>query len=394
MMAPVYGIAKTGASALEAASGIGVHSPVMGVGRAVLGSVSTLQLTHCRPSFRVDSVVRDDQSLPVREETVTSTPFGSLRHFATDQSTALPKVLIVPGLAGHFATLVRNTIQTLLIDHDIYVADWHNARDVPVSAGSFGLDDYIQHIIDFLDAIGPDAHLMAVCQPCVPALAAAAVMAADGHPAEPRSLILLAGPVDARINPGRVNEFAAKQSLEKLERFVITTVPWPHRGAGRKVYPGFLQVSGFMGMSPRRHISAFGSLFNDLARSRDDDAARTREFYEEYFAVLDIAAEFYLDTTRVVFQEHDFARGEMVWAGRPVDPTAITRPLLTIEGENDEFCPPGQTEAAHQLCTSIPPELKRHHLQPEVGHYGVFSGSRFEEEIYPEIRSFVASASG
>jgi polyhydroxyalkanoate depolymerase len=280
----------------------------------------------------------------------------------------------------------------MLPDHDVYVADWHNARDVPVEAGPFGLDEYIQHIMDFLAAMGPGAHLMAVCQPCNAALAAAAVMAADDHPAEPASLVLMAGPVDARVNPGRINRFAARQSPARLERTAITTVPWPHAGAGRRVYPGFLQVMGFLGMAPRRHVAAFGGLFDDLARGRDADADRTREFYEEYFAVLDIAAEFYLDTARAVFIDHDLARGQMDWAGRRVDPGAIGTALLTIEAENDEMCPPGQTYAAHALCTGIPDDRKDHHLQPGVGHYGVFNGTRFDGEIYPRIREFIAAA--
>jgi polyhydroxyalkanoate depolymerase len=286
--------------------------------------------------------------------------------------------------------LVRGTVKTLLADHEVYVADWHNARDVPADAGPFGLDDYVQHIIDFLEEIGSDTHIVAVCQPCVAVLAAAAIMAEDDRPAQPKSIILIAGPVDARVNPGPVNEFATKYSARTLERLAITTVPWPHAGAGRRVYPGFYQVMGFMGMAPRRHLSAFASLFVDLAKGHDAEAARTRDFYEEYFAVLDIAAEFYLDTTTVVFQGHHLARGEMVWKGRKVDPAAITSALMTIEGENDEFCPPGQTQAAHDLCPNIPTERKHQLLQEGVGHYGVFSGSSFENKVYPEIRAFFA----
>jgi len=212
-------------------------------------------------------------------------------------------------------------------------------------------------------------------------------MAADDHPAQPQSVILMAGPVDARVNPGRVNEFASRWPLGVLERSVITTVPRPHKGAGRRVYPGFLQVAGFMGMAPRRHLSAFGSLFRDLAVGHEERAHKTRVFYQEYFAVLDVTAEFYLDTARAIFRDHDLARNRMLWRGRKVDPAAIQSALLTIEAENDELCQCGQTEAAHRLCTGIPPERKRHHLQPGVGHYGVFSGTRFEQEIYPEVKA-------
>jgi poly(3-hydroxybutyrate) depolymerase len=300
-------------------------------------------------------------------------------------------VLVVPGLAGHFATLVRETVRTLLRDHEVFVADWHNARDVPVSEGHFGLDEYVEHLIGFMDAIGPGTHLMAVCQPCPAVLAAAALMAEDEHPAQPDSIILMAGPVDARVNPGPVNRFASKRSLDSLERRVITTVPRPHRGAGRRVYPGFLQVVGFMGMDPRRHVSAVTGVMRDFAAGKDQDAERTRAFYREYFAVLDVTAEFYLETVRAVFIDHDLPRGQLHWRDRLVQPAAIGSALLTIEGENDEMCPPGQTQAAHRLCTGIPAGRKRHHLQPGVGHYGVFSGTRFDREIYPRIKAFVAS---
>jgi poly(3-hydroxybutyrate) depolymerase len=311
--------------------------------------------------------------------------------FAKPEAPEQPRILVVPGLAGHFATLVRPTVRTLLSDHEVFVADWHNARDVPVSEGRFGLEEYVEHVVEFMAAIGPGAHLMAVCQPCPAVLMAAALMAEDEHPAQPQSITLMAGPVDARVNPGPVNRVVSKQSIETLERRVITTVPWPHRGAGRKVYPGFLQIAGFMGMDPRRHVSAFAGLVRDYAAGNDDKAERTRAFYNEYFAVLDITAEFYLDTARAVFIDHDLPLGRMQWRDRMIDPSAIRSALLTIEAENDEMCPPGQTQAAHALCTGIPADRKHHHLQPGVGHYGVFSGTRFDRDIYPQIRSFVAA---
>jgi len=382
LTAPLYGMAALHAGALRRLPKPWAGAPPIRASRAVNETVAALRLSHRRPKFGVESV---------REETITSTPFGRLLHFAKDIGTAQPRVLVVPGLAGHFATLIRGTVRALLPDHDVYVADWRNARNVPVAAGRFGLDEYIEHLMEFLDAIGSGAHLMAICQPCVPALAAAALMAEDDHPAQPRSVILLAGPVDARANPGRVNAFAEKHSLESLERRAIVTVPRPLKGAGRRVYPGFLQVAGFMGLDPRRHLSAFAGLARDVGLGNHAEAERTRAFYEEYFAVLDVTAEFYLDTARAIFIEHDLPRGRLEWRGRRVDPAAIETALMTIEAENDEMCCPGQTRAAHDLCTGIPAARKRHHLQPGVGHYGVFSGRRFESEIYPEIRSFIAA---
>jgi polyhydroxyalkanoate depolymerase len=366
--------------------------------RAVLATAEAydaLQLTHDRPDFGVASVLSGGLDVLVSEEVVASTPFASLVRFtkADGSSHAQPKVLIVPGLAGHFATLVRDTVATMLTDHDVYVADWHNARDVPLEAGPFGLDDYVAHLMDFLRAIGPGAHLLSVCQPAVACLAAASIMAEDGDPAEPSSLILLAGPVDTRVNPGRVNRFAQRQSVAVLERTMLHPVPARFRGAGRRVYPGFVQVSGFMGMDPRRHLRAFRALWRDLHRGRSSEAEKTTTFYREYFAVLDIAGEFYLETLQRIFKDNDLPRGRFTWRGRAVDPSRIRSAVFTIEGELDEMCTPGQTEAAHAVCTGIPESRHRHLLQEGVGHYGVFAGSTFKAEIYPQIREFVELAS-
>jgi poly(3-hydroxybutyrate) depolymerase len=355
-------------------------------------TVSALQVTHARPAFGIDSVEVAGETITVSEDTVFSTPFASLLRFAKPVGADQPRVLILPGLAGHFATLVRDTVATMLPDHDVYVADWHNARDVPVDAGRFGLDEFTEHIMVFLREIGPGTHLVAICQPCAAALAAAALMAEDRHPAEPRSLVLMSGPVDARVNPGAINRYSDLYPAGILERSVITTVPKPYAGHGRRVYPGFLQLAGFMGLDPARHASAFARFFLDIAAGREP-SERTRPFYEEFFAVLDIAAEFYLDTARMIFRDHDLARGELRWRGRRVDPSVIRSALLSVEGENDELCPPGQTRAAHALCTGIPAGRKRHHLQKSVGHYGVFNGSNFRREIYPQIRGFIAEMS-
>lgn len=352
-------------------------------------TVDALKVAHTRPAFGIEEVALDGETVPVTQETLHATPFASLQRFSTDRGASRPRVLVLPGLAGHFATLVRDTIETMVVDHDVYVADWHNARDVPVEHGPFGLDEFIEQIMVFLEAIGPGAHLMAVCQPCPAALAAAALMAEDGHPAQPSSLILMAGPVDARVNPGRVNRYANAAAAAMLERAVITTVPRPYKGHGRRVYPGYVQLAGFLGLDPSRHTSAFAKYFLDVAAGRTP-SERTRPFYEEFFAVLDVAAEFYVDTARAVFRDHDLPRGELRWRTRRVDPSLIRTSLFTIEAANDDLCPPGQTVAAHELCSGIPSVRRRHHLQDGVGHYGVFSGSRFRSEIYPRIRDFVA----
>jgi polyhydroxyalkanoate depolymerase len=278
----------------------------------------------------------------------------------------------------------------MLRDHDVYLTDWHNARDIAPQAGGFGLDEYIDHVVRFLHDIGPDAHVMAVCQPCVPVLAASAVMASAGDAARPRSMVLMAGPVDARLSPTEVNHLATTHPIEWFEQNVITTVPHRYAGAGRRVYPGFLQASSFLSMNMPRHVQSHAQLYRDLVSGDDAVADVARAFYDEYFAVLDMDAAFYLDTVRLVFQEFALATGELCHHGECVDPSAITRTgLLTIEAERDDVCGAGQTAAAHELCSRIKPYQKRHHLQPGVGHYGVFSGRRWETQVYPLVRTFI-----
>jgi len=350
-------------------------------------------LTHRRPAFGIDSVVVEGEAVAVREEAVLRTPFGTLLRFAKDTDAVQPRVLLVAPLSGHFATLLRATVRTMLPDHDVFVTDWHNARDVGVAHGRFGLDEYIDHLVDFLREMGPGAHVVAVCQPCVPALAAAALMAEDGDEALPHSLTLMAGPIDARVNPTIVNDLAAGRSLEWFERNVIGIVPRRFAGSGRRVYPGFVQVAAFMRMNPERHRAAFRRLYDDIVAGNEERAVATKAFYDEYFAVLDLTAEFYLETITAIFQDHLLARGELTWRGRPVDPAAITRTaLLTVEGERDDICGVGQTAAAHDLCTSLTPYRRRQHLQAGAGHFGVFSGARWEREVYPEIRSHILKA--
>jgi poly(3-hydroxybutyrate) depolymerase len=350
-------------------------------------------LTHRRPAFGIDSVTVEGREVAVREEAVRTRPFGTLLRFRKDTDAVQPRVLLVAPLSGHFATLLRATVKTMLSDHDVFITDWHNARDIPLTDGRFGFDEHIEHVIRFLDAIGPGAHVLAVCQPCVQVLAAVAVMAADGHPATPRSMTLMAGPVDTRINPTKVNELATSRPIDWFERTLISTVPPPHGGAGRRVYPGFVQLLSFMSLNINRHLKAHIELWGHLARGEAAEAQVIRSFYDEYFAVLDLTAEFYLETVRLVFQEALLARGELRFRGSRVEPRAIRRTaLLTVEGERDDICAVGQTAAAHDLCSGLRPHLKRHHMQPGVGHYGVFSGRRWETRTYPIVRHLMLSA--
>jgi polyhydroxyalkanoate depolymerase len=347
------------------------------------------QITHRRPPFGIDKVTVAERELTVREEVVLGLPFGDLIHFAKDEVDAIqPKMLVVAPLSGHFATLLRSTVRTLLQDHDVYITDWANARDVPVEDGAFGFDDYVDYIVRFLEQIGPDAHVLAVCQPCVQALVAVAIMAEDKHPCQPRSMTLMGGPVYTRAAPTSVNELALSKPMSWFEQTLISRVPAGHPGTGRLVYPGFVQLSAFMSMNPERHISQHRRLQALLAAGKFDEAATIQDFYREYFAVLDLTAEFYLETIDRVFQRDLLGEGKLEYRGRKVRPDAIHRTaLLTVEGERDDICAVGQTAAAHDLCSSLRPHLKRHYLQPGVGHYGLFSGRRWEQQIYPQVRN-------
>ncbi|MCA1325291.1 polyhydroxyalkanoate depolymerase [Herbaspirillum sp. alder98] len=348
------------------------------------------QLTHARPAFDIGSVSEGGRTIAVHEEIVSATPFCTLLRFRKATSEPQPRVLVVAPMSGHFATLLRGTVKTLLRDHDVYITDWRNARDVELGHGRFGMDEYVAHVISFLEALGPGAHLLAVCQPTVAALSAAAVMAEAGNPAQPRSLTLMAGPIDTRINPTAVNELAKSRPIEWFERNLISTVPARHAGAGRRVYPGFVQLGAFMNMNLNRHVDAFRNLYQHLADGEIDRATQIKTFYEEYFAMADLPAEFYLETVRTVFQEHALPLGALRYQGAPVNPAAIRRTaLFTIEGEKDDICAVGQTLAAQELCTGIRPAMRLHHVQTAVGHYGVFNGRRWENEIYPRLRDFI-----
>jgi poly(3-hydroxybutyrate) depolymerase len=403
MLYRAYEVHRRAATPLRATSGLAAQAlaalPPVAAGRAPLRRVrAACELlahagpTHVRPDWGIDSVVVDGREVEVVRRAVLRTPFATLVHFARPAVTGQPRVLLVGPMSGHFTTLLRPTVRTLLADHDVYALDWENARDVPAKHGPFGLDEYVDHVIAALRHLGPDTHVVAVCQPAVPVLAAVAVLAADDDEVQPATLTLMAGPVDTRVNPGPVNDLAAKRPLSFFERWVVDTVPAPLAGAGRRVYPGVAQLTAFMSMDPKRHVNAHRELYSALVEGDMTTAARTRAFYDEYGAVMDVPAEFYLQTLERVFMAQHLATGRFTWRGRPVEPGAIGRTaLLTVEGEKDDMCPPGQTRAAHDLCTGIPAGRKRHHVQGGVGHYGVFSGSRWESGIYPVLRDFVAA---
>lgn len=352
--------------------------------------LARFELSHVRPPFSIDSVEIAGRTVAIREEAALKLPFGTLLHFAKDGEFAQPRVLIVAPLSGHFSTLLRGTVETMLPEHDVYLTDWHNARDVPLAAGRFGVEDYVAYLVRFLEEIGPGGHVLAVCQPCVQTLAAVAVMSADRNPATPRSMTLMAGPIDPRESPTQVNELAVHRSLSWFENSLIARVPARYAGAGREVYPGFLQLVAFLSMNMERHRAAHLRLFEYLATGQTAEAEKIKTFYDEYFAVLDMPAEFYLETIEQVFQEAHLAQGRFMFRGQRVDPGAIRHTaLLTIEGGRDDICGLGQTAAAHDLCRALRPHLKRHHLQSNVGHYGVFNGKRWEREIYPAVRNMI-----
>lgn len=359
---------------------------------------SRLRLTHSRPAYGIASVTVGERELAVTEEAVLTMPFGTLLRFKKEVPANLPfqpPVLLVAPLSGHFATLLRETVRTLLQDHDVYITDWHNARDVSLRHGPFALDDYIDHMIRFTQAIGPGTHVVAVCQPCVAALAATAIMAEDEDPAQPRSLTLMAGPVDCRVNPTGVNTLATSKPIEWFEKNLISHVPLPHAGYMRRVYPGFVQLSAFLSMNLERHKKSFQDMYQHLLDGDVEKANVIRVFYDEYLAVNDLPAEFYLETVEKVFQTYDLPLGKLSYRGRLVKPAAIRRTaLMTVEGERDDICSVGQTVAAQDLCTGIRPYMKTHHVQTGVGHYGVFSGRKWNQQIYPRVREMIHSSMG
>lgn len=352
--------------------------------------LSRTGITHARPDFDIRSAFVNGKEVDVVEENVFNTPFCTLLHFKKDVPAPQPRVLIVAPLSGHFATLLRGTARTMLNEHDVYITDWHNIRDVSLMAGRFDLDAFIDTVIRFLEVIGEGAHVMAVCQPTVATLAACTIMAQGANPCLPRSITLMAGPIDTRVNSTEVNVLATSKPIEWFERCLIGTVPVRYKGGLRRVYPGFMQLSAFMSMNLDRHANSFFDLYRHLVDADLDKANLIRSFYEEYFAMMDLSADFYLETVRKVFQEHHLPLGTLEYRGQRIEPAAIRRSgLLTIEGEKDDICSVGQTLAAHDLCTGIKPYRKRHHVQTGVGHYGVFNGRKWNNEIYPLVRDFI-----
>lgn len=373
------------------------HTPF---GRSAAATAELFERTtrrYAKPEFGIESVLVHGQRVPVQERVVWSRPFCNLLHFdkpAVHNGADQPKLLIVAPMSGHYATLLRGTVETMLSDHDVYVTDWIDARMVPLADGAFDLDDYIDYLISILHFMGPGAHIMAVCQPSVPVLAAAALMETRGDGYLPATMTLMGGPIDTRISPTAVNTLAHNHDLDWFRSNVVMKVPFPHPGFMRDVYPGFLQISGFLGMNLDRHVEAHRDMYRHLVEGDGDSAEKHRDFYDEYLAVMDLTAEFYLQTVDTVFIKHALPEGTMEHRGEPVVPSAIRNvALFTVEGENDDISGVGQTRAAHDICTGIPAERRAHYLQPKVGHYGVFNGSRFRSEIAPRIADFISTHS-
>ena len=348
-----------------------------------------------KPGFGLDFVEVDGKHLPVEERNEARKPFGQLKHFGYEGSEAKPRLLICAPMSGHFATLLRGTVERMLPTHDVYITDWKDARDVPLTGGGFDLEAYIDYLIEWLEHIGPDAggrgaHMLAVCQPSVPAYAAAAIMSAKDHPLRPRTLTMMGGPIDTREAPTVVNDHATRRPHDWFVHNVIATVPPYYKGAGRRVYPGFLQLAGFMSMNLGNHMISHWTMFQNLVEGDGDSAERHKEFYDEYRAVCDMTAEFYLQTVDVVFQRHLLPKGEFNYRGRLVDPGAIHDiALLAIEGERDDISGLGQTKAALDIATGLSDKLKHYHMAPEVGHYGIFNGSKWRDKIAPVVEDWI-----
>jgi poly(3-hydroxybutyrate) depolymerase len=345
-----------------------------------------------KPEFGIDHVKVGKKSVPVMEEIALRKPFGQLKHFRKEGIEGQPKLLIVAPMSGHYATLLRGTVERMLPGHDVYITDWRDAKLVPLTEGSFDLDDYIDYLIEFLETVGPGGHMIAVCQPAVPAFAAVALMNADKHPCRPRSLTMMGGPIDTREAPTAVNLLATERPQAWFQRNVIATVPMTYAGAGRKVYPGFLQLAGFMTMNLGNHLTSHWEMFKHLVDGDDEEAEATRSFYDEYLSVCDMASEYYLQTVDVVFQRHLLPKGEFMHRGRRVDPAAITgTALLAIEGERDDISGIGQTRAALDLATKLAGAKKQYLLASGAGHYGIFNGRKWRERIAPVVEKFIAA---
>jgi poly(3-hydroxybutyrate) depolymerase len=361
-------------------------------GKSVAASaeiMARLTQNYGKPAFGLKTTEIGNEVVAVNEEILLRKPFCQLLRFHRDTARRDPKVLVVAPMSGHFATLLRGTVEALLPDHDVHITDWADAREVPLSLGNFDLDDYVDYVREFCRYLGPDVHVIAVCQPSVPVMAAAALMAADKDPRQPRSITLMGGPIDTRVSPTTPNDLAMRNSMMWFRQNVISTVPITYPGAMRRVYPGFLQLTSFISMNLDRHINAHMRQFEHLVKGDDDSADGHRAFYDEYLAVMDLTAEFYLQTIQVVFKEHQLPRGVWVSRGRTVDPSAIETALMTVEGELDDISGIGQTKAAHALTPNIPGARHVHWEQPRVGHYGIFNGRKWREQIMPRVRDFI-----
>ena len=362
-------------------------------GRAMAAACEIFEDTTKRrgqPEFALDPIEIEGEPVELIEEVVLERPFVGLKRFRRSVGRNDPKLLIVAPLSGHFATLLRGTVQKMAEDHEVYITEWRDARDVPLDEGKFDLDDYIDHLIEFLHFLGPDTHVLAVCQPSVPVMAAVAAMNADDDACAPASMTLMGGPIDTRINPTEVNLLAQNKPLEWFEKNAISHVPMMYPGVLRRVYPGFLQLTGFMSMNLDRHIGAHVQLFHHMIEGDGESADQHRGFYDEYLSVMDLPAEYYLQTIKTVFQDHALPCGEMMWRDRLIEPAAIRKTaLMTVEGELDDISGLGQTRAAHELCSSLPKRKRLHYEQKAVGHYGVFNGRRWREKIAPRITKFI-----
>lgn len=371
------------------------------IGRSVAAACEMFERTtrrYGKPNFELQNPVIDGQEVAIVERIVWEKPFCKLIHFDREfkgKRPDQPKLLIVAPMSGHYATLLRGTVQAFLPTHEVYITDWADARMVPLSVGQFDLNDYIDYVIEILQHLGSNVHALAVCQPSVPVMAAAALMDARHDPCAPASMILMGGPIDTRCSPTKVNQVAKERGIEWFKNNCIVKVPFSSPGFMREVYPGFLQLSGFMAMNAERHMMAHWEMYQNLVKDDGDSAEKHRDFYDEYLAVMDLTSEFYLQTVDVVFVNHSLPKGEFLHRGEKVDLSAIrTVALMTVEGENDDISGIGQTQAAHDLTPNLPKHLKLDHLQKGVGHYGVFNGSRFRNEIAPRICEFVAMAEG
>ncbi len=366
----------------------GGMAPVLASGLDVFAHASA---SRGKPEFGFTETVVNGRTVAVREEILARKPFGQLKHFVREGVADAPKLLIVAPMSGHYATLLRGTVERMLPKHDVYITDWRDAKLVPTDAGRFGVDEYIDYVIAFLQHLGPNTHVLAVCQPSVPVYAAAAVMSANGDPARPATLTMMGGPIDTREAPTEVNTVATQRPHAWFEHNVIAQVPFYYPGAGRKVYPGFLQLSGFMTMNLGNHMNSHWSMFRHLIAGDGESADQTKSFYEEYRSVCDMSAEFYLETIDVVFQRHLLPKGQMMHRGIRVDPKAITDvAILAIEGERDDISGLGQTKAALTIATNLPDAKKKYHLAEAVGHYGIFNGRRWRDEIAPVLEDWIA----